>query len=71
MSEHEHDWKPWDGHYARYLCACGATGYKPNRGTARERANIVAHKQPQNTATVNVRQHPAHPPYRQDGDEPW
>ena len=28
-NEHTHDWKPaWDLGFARYRCACGATGFR-------------------------------------------
>jgi hypothetical protein len=36
VSEHEHDWKPADGHRGRYVCACGATGYRPEFGVNRQ-----------------------------------
>lgn len=44
--EHTHEWSPMPGEHGRYVCACGATGYRPAamenglRGSA-----IVAHKQ--------------------------
>ena len=38
-NEHTHDWKPaWDLGFARYRCACGATGYR-YKGS-----EITAHK---------------------------
>lgn len=39
MTDHEHSWEPLAGERARYICACGRTGYRNYRGV------IVAHKQ--------------------------
>jgi len=47
--EHEHQWQSAAGHFGRYVCSCGASGYRSGRRETRNQ--ILPHKVTQKLTT--------------------